>query len=305
MNKTTFLRFEWTRQVVLSAIIALLPLSVAAWGDGGHMIVARLAYDHLNAVAKKSADHLLAVAIKPFATTAKSTNFVEASHWADDVRPLGGFEFSADLHFVDYPFSSDNTPLPDDLPKPENIVRALREYVAVLKGNGDESEKAQALRFIIHFMGDIHQPLHCASRVSKSLPDGDRGGNDFFITTRDEEGTRRKTKLHSFWDGGLGTFPRMRAQFEPPPMDQIDAAADSIGQAFPFEDQEWRSATGFAAWAKESKKLAEQAVYKGLIERQEPSKQYVDNGVKIARMRVAWAGYRLASLLNQIWPEHD
>ena len=60
MNKTTFLRFAWTRPVVLSAIIALLPMSVAAWGDGGHMIVARLAYDHLNAVAKKSADHLLA-----------------------------------------------------------------------------------------------------------------------------------------------------------------------------------------------------------------------------------------------------
>jgi hypothetical protein len=291
--------------IVMAFGFACFPVPCHAWGPGGHMIVARLAFDHLHPTAKKNVEQLLAVPIKPFQITSESTNFVEAAHWADDVRPLNGFEFSGDLHFIDYPFSPDGTPLPEELPKPENIVKGLRHYLKVLKSKADDSDRAEALRFILHFVGDIHQPLHCVSRVTRQLPDGDKGGNDFFITTRDEEGTRRRTKLHSFWDGGLGSFPRMRAHFEPPPLDEVDAAADSIAQEFPFDDQAWRSQTALASWAKESKKLAQDVAYKNLVERQEPTKQYVDAGTTVARRRVAWAGYRLATLLNQIWPTHE
>jgi hypothetical protein len=79
-----------------------------------------------------------------------------------------GFQQTADDHFIDYPFSQDGTALPDDLPKPENILKALQAHVQTLKSSNDDAEKAQALRFIIHFVGDIHQPLHTRAASSTS-----------------------------------------------------------------------------------------------------------------------------------------
>src|SRR5262249_20134269 len=139
------------------------------WGDGGHMMVAKIAYDRLNPTAKAQADRLLAIKIKPAGKTAKSLDFIQAAHWADDVRPLTDFAFTGDFHFIDFPFTQDGSSLPSDLPKDENALKALDDYVSTLKTSSDDSEKAEALRFIIHIVGDIHQPLHCSSRVSSKL----------------------------------------------------------------------------------------------------------------------------------------
>src|SRR5262249_29220924 len=146
-------------------------------GAGGHMMVAYIAFQRLNPKAKAQVKTLLAMQIKPASVTKKSKDFVNASHWADDVRSLPGFEFSGDLHFVDFPFSDDGTKLPTDLPKPDNIIEALKKYVDILKTSPSKTARAQALRFVIHFVGDIHQPLHCASRVDASHTEGDQGGN--------------------------------------------------------------------------------------------------------------------------------
>ena len=291
----------WKTTAVLGAVIFLShPSPSLAWGDGGHMMVAKIAEDRLNPKAKAEADRLLAVSIKPFRVTAKSKSFIEAAHWADDVRPLSGFEFSGDLHFVDFPFSLDNTALPDDLPKSENIVKALNAYVDILKTSADDNEKAEALRFVIHFVGDIHQPLHCATKVSKKLQEGDRGGNDFKISERDSQGQKRMVKLHSFWDGGIETFPRMGPHFQPPPLSEVVAGANALIQKIPDSDPGWKTDNPFDydAWAQESFRIATQVVYKGLQSGKEPSQAYKQEAIGIAERRVVSAGYRLAALLN-------
>ena len=280
-------------------------VNALAWGDGGHMMVATIAQDRLNKNAKAEADRLLAVVISPASISMRTATFVTAAHWADDVRPLSSFAHTGDLHFIDNPFSPDGTELPADLPKPENVVKALDQNVAILKNSQDDQEKAQALRFIIHFVGDIHQPLHCATRVTSALPEGDRGGNEFFITGINGQGKKQKLKLHSYWDEGIGTFPRTGPHFQPPPVEEVTAAAKAVLNKFPDSDEGWKSGVpfGYEQWAAESSAIAENFVYKGLVAGQMPSQEYVDAATATAQKRVAWAGFRLAALLNAVWPE--
>src|SRR5579859_7000912 len=115
--------------LVVALVAALVSERCLGWGDGGHMIVAKIAYDRLNKNAKVEADRLLAISIDPASVTAKTGDFVNAAHWADDVRPFPDFAALADNHFIDQPFSPDGSALPEDLPKPQNVVKALDEYV--------------------------------------------------------------------------------------------------------------------------------------------------------------------------------
>jgi hypothetical protein len=267
------------------------------------MMVAFIAYERLNPKAKAEVDKLIALDINPEEVTAESENFVDAAHWADDVKHLTDFEFSSDLHFIDFPFSVDHTKLPD-LPKKNNIIKALKDYVRVLRTSTDQNERAEALRFIIHFVGDIHQPLHCATRVDKAHPDGDLGGNTFFIKVPDQSGHLNKVKLHSYWDGGLLSFPKMRPHFAPPPLSEIPPAVAIALQDNPDTNPkiDLKHPFNFKGWANESKILAQTVAYKTPSGKQ-PSDAYNTKGIKTVRQRVAWGGYRLAALLNAIWPE--
>jgi hypothetical protein len=180
----------------------------------------------------------------------------------------------------------------------------LDQYVATLKGNGTDQDKAEALRFVIHFVGDIHQPLHCATRVSSALPEGDRGGNDFMVSGQNAQGKRQKVKLHSLWDEGIGSFPRMGAHFQAPPVAEVTTAAKEILNNCPDTDNGWKAGVPFEyeKWAAESSGIAESFVYKGLVAGQAPNAAYVKAATAIAQKRVAWAGFRLAALLNTVWP---
>jgi hypothetical protein len=266
------------------------------------MMTAKIAFDRLNPRAEAEAVRLMAIPINPSDVTDRRLGFFRGSVWADDVRRRPGFEFSGDEHFADFPFGVDQTPLPD-LPKERNVINALGRYVQVLKTSTDDNERAQALRFIIHYVGDIHQPLHCSARVDKRNPQGDAGGNFFFVMVPD------RINLHSFWDGGLNAFPRGGGSpdFEPPPQDLIDNAVVSIVKQHPDTNTLLRldDPTNFQGWADESSWLAEKYAYanRKLIPESVLSKSYKRKGVRVARRRVAWGGYRLAALLNSIWPE--
>jgi len=291
----------------LSVVCFILAGSTVSlgWGSGGHMMVAHIAFGRLNPNAKAKVQTLLAVPINPSAVTSTSPDFVSAAHWADDVKHLPGFEFSVDLHFIDIPFATDGTPLPTDLPKTENIVKALTHYVDVLKTSADQNEQAQALRFIIHFVGDIHQPLHCATKVDSKHPEGDLGGNKLMIKVR-RSGTLHTVNLHSYWDGGIDKFPKEGPgpTFTPPPLSQIPPAAATATSANPDTgpDLNLSDPFNFQAWADESNKLAKTVAYKNVAAGKQPNAAYRTAAIKVARKRVAFAGYRLAALLNAIWP---
>jgi hypothetical protein len=297
-------RLSFRTQVAIGLVCFILftPILSLGWGAGGHMMVAQIAFDRLNPRAKAQANMLLAIPINPATISSRSKDFVNASHWADDLRPFPEFDSFKELHFIDTPFSTDGTALPE-LPTP-NIVTALEENVNILKTSTDNNAKAQALRLIIHFVGDIHQPLHCATRVDSAHPEGDRGGNLVKIKITGANGKSKSTNLHSYWDGGLTTFPPTGANFRPPALSSIPAAAKKAKTGNPASDPDLKldDPTNYQAWADESFDLAKDVVYKGISNGGKPTAAYNTKGVKVARKRVAWGGYRLAALLNSIWP---
>jgi hypothetical protein len=263
------------------------------------MMTASIAFKRLNPRAKAKANELLAISINPADVTAKSTDFINASHWADDLRPFPEFDSFKPLHFINLPFSIDGTPLPADLPDPNNIVKALGDNVAILKTSTDKNAQAQALRFIIHFVGDIHQPLHCATRVNSANPHGDLGGNNVKIKVDGKD-----VSLHSYWDNGIGSFPKSGPNFTPPPLSEIGPAAAKAKAGNPATDPKLKLKAPFnyQGWADESFALAKTVAYKGMKNGVTPSAAYNANAVMVARRRVAWGGYRLAALLNALWP---
>ena len=300
MNNERKFEFGKVRMAVgLLALMLCVPSLALAWGAGGHMMVASIAYKRLNPRARAQAMVLLARPINPAAVSVNSKDFVNAAHWADDLRPFAEFDSFKPLHFIDLPFATDGTVLPTDLPDPDNIVKALEDNVNILKTSTDPDAKAQALRLIIHFVGDIHQPLHCASRVSASNPLGDRGGNLVTITV-----AGKRTNLHSYWDGGIGTFPKTGPNFAPPPLSKIPAAAAQARFRNPATDPRLKlnDPFNFQAWADESFALAKSTAYEGISTGGTPTAAYNLKALKVARQRVAWGGYRLAALLNAIWP---
>lgn len=288
--------------VGLVCLILFTPVMSLGWGAGGHMMTAQIAFDRLNPRAKQQVRTLLAIPINPADVSRRSRDFVSASHWADDLRPFPEFDSFKELHFIDTPFSTDGTALPP-VPTP-NVVTALEENVNTLRTSTDQNARAQALRFIIHFVADIHQPLHCATRVDATHPDGDRGGNLVKIKIKGPDGRLKTVNLHSYWDGGLGSFPKTGPNFSPPPLRQIPpAAALAIqGNSAIDPDLHLDRPMDFAAWAAESTELAQDVVYKGISNGTRPTAAYNRAGLKLARKRVAWGGYRLAALLNSIWP---
>jgi hypothetical protein len=295
--------FKSALSIVIISLILCTPATSLGWGAGGHMMTAQIAFRRLNPNARAKVAELLAVKINPVAVTAKSKDFVNAAHWADDLRPFPEFDSFKPLHFIDKPFSLDGTALPAI--DPENIVKALEDNVNILKTSTDKKEQAQALRFIIHFVGDIHQPLHCTAQVSKALPGGDQGGNLFKIMLVGADGKLKASNLHSYWDGGIRNFPPTGPNFTPPPLKSVVRAANIARAANPATDPALKldDPFNFNAWADESFQAAQDVVYKGILSGQRPRASYNARALKLARKRVAWGGYRLAALLNSIWPE--
>lgn len=301
-NQTKSRHFRLQIAIALIAFILFTPILSLGWGAGGHMMVAKIALDRLNPRAKAQSQMLLAIPINPAGVSSKSKDFVNAAHWADDLRPFTEFDSFKELHFLDTPFSTDGTTLPA-VPTP-NIITALEEQVNILKTSTDKNAQAQALRLIIHFVGDIHQPLHCATKVDSAHPEGDRGGNLVKIKIIGANGKSKSTNLHSYWDGGLTTFPPTGANFRPPALSTIPAAVAKAKAGNPDTDPALKldDPTNYQVWADESFDLAKTVTYKGISNGGKPTTAYKNKGVKTVRKRVAWGGYRLAALLNSIWP---
>jgi len=130
--------------------------------------------------------------------------FMYAARWPDDAR--GTSFHRGDWHFINYPFKPRNQPFTGQLPPPRspNIVEAFDQSIQAVRGNGSAAERAVALAWVLHLTGDVHQPLHTSALFSTLFPDGDMGGNSFFV----QVGPRgSKKNLHSLWDSLVITAP--------------------------------------------------------------------------------------------------
>lgn len=164
----------------ISFAAAPVPLTVnpARWGELGHRTIARTAELQLSGDARRAARRLLG-----------GQSLAEVSTWADQIReqrPATG-----PWHYVNIPIWESRY-RPDFCPKAGCVIGTLETQQKILADrSASRADRAEALRWVVHLVGDLHAPLHAGDR-------GDRGGNDVRV-----ELDGRQTNLHAAWDSGL------------------------------------------------------------------------------------------------------
>jgi hypothetical protein len=258
-------------------------------------VIAAIAEDRLNDKAYKECERLLAIG-----GTEKTKGFLAASVWADDTKTAE----NGPWHYINLPLRLDGKPV-DMKPAEENVVWAITHFSEILKDKSKpDAERADALRYIIHFVGDIHQPLHAATLVSDEHPTGDKGGNDYPIKTGDNFLTMEKppTNLHFLWDMGAGIF---KPDSETRPLNAESSArmhlqGQQIVSRFPEGPlKEQIKNLNPMDWANESFRTAQDFAYK-VRTGGEIDIAYAAIARTMCAQRAALAGYRLAALLNKL-----
>lgn len=303
-----------SRLFIILALLLSAPASALAWHDQGHMIVAQVAYLRLTPAAKAKVDSLLIPPPnrRPLITLCagyympetceKTYDPVQIAVWMDDFRGDSLNSVYDTWHYIDF------KPIWDGIPErtnvgaePENVLSRLNWAINTLrKGTGSNKTDAETLGFLYHLAGDVHQPLHAATRYSAANPNGDAGGNGFKVQMPAEA---HISNLHSFWDSAAGQYG-----FAAPkrPLDEAGKArilslAEAAMKEFPAESvPEWKDLDPHT-WVVESNTLAREVVYKNITEGGAPSKAYTDAAQRLARKRLALAGYRLAGVLNALF----
>ncbi|MEM7355125.1 MAG: S1/P1 nuclease, partial [Acidobacteriota bacterium] len=253
-------RIPSIRASAVLMIVAWLsaPAATLAWRSTGHMVTAQIAYDELEATARREVDRLVAV----FSEHSPYDDAVTASLWADHLKQVGVEAFDR-WHYINLPLSSGfRGPVPESAA--DNVVWAIEQASAALRGPADDLAKAWMLHFLLHLVGDIHQPLHCVSRYSRQHPEGDRGGNDFLLSGKHPQ-------LHAFWDFGADLFPDLDGKDW---ATQGRALTDSITGAVPKRAVPRWQRSAPKVWAEEGQRLAKEVVYAGIEEGTEPSAEY-------------------------------
>ncbi len=302
------------RVFITLALLASMPASALAWHDTGHMIVAQVAYLRLTPVAKARVDGLLIPPPnrRPLITLCagyytpetceKTYDPVQIAVWMDDFRGDTLNSTYDTWHYIDF------RPIWDGIPErtnvgaePENVLSRINWAINTLrKGTGSNKTDAETLGFLVHLVGDVHQPLHTATRYSPSNPNGDAGGNGFKIKLTSEP---RISNLHSFWDsaGVQYGYSGPKRPLDAAGKALILSLAEAAMKENPAESMpEWKDLDPHM-WVVESNTLAREVVYKNINEGGEPSKEYTDAAQKLARKRLALAGYRLAGVLNALF----
>ncbi len=184
-------------RILVAAIAALLlPLSpAAAWWEYGHQTVAAIAYLEVTPQTRTGIDRLLRQARLLDTPTCPAKTIEDASVWPDCVKQLGDrFSYAYAWHFVDIDVCKPFDPKGPCAGGNCVIAQIERNQRLLADKHLNARERLMALAFLVHFVGDLHQPLHAAER------DGDQGANKLRVHYGAIAG---RTNLHSVWDGLL------------------------------------------------------------------------------------------------------
>lgn len=274
------------KAAIASTVLFLLPTLVFSWNATGHMVIADIAYSRLDPVVKEKVDDLVDKMHQQYPYV---YNFVDMATWADELR-YQKIDVYSHWHYIDQAFSTDGSPL-KNLIDSDNAVYAMKNLQLVIKNEkANVYERVRFLAFLEHVMGDLHQPLHTVSNITSLTPDGDKGGNIYYVNYNGH-----KTGLHYLWDSGLGIFSG-----EATP-DNVRTVATKISSDYP-EAYFGKRASDLSldTIIKEGLDNAKQYVY-SVPMNENISPQYVSTGQQVAEQQAALAGYRLAKLLTLLF----
>jgi hypothetical protein len=261
--------------VIVLLLVSAAAVRAIAWGAEGHRVVARVAWSQMTDAAKHAAQRLLG-----------EEDFVTSSNWADEIR--SGRPETYNWHFVDIPYDAKTYDAARDCKPTEKGDCIIAELTRAQHAVGDASlpidQRKEALKFLIHFVGDLHQPLH-------TIDNQDLGGNKVHLTIGG-----RTTNLHAVWDTGIINMK---------PMGEAAYAASLIEdlKAHPLGSEK----IDYVAWALEGHKIAVESAYmfpgattaaatQGTVLSLE--EKYETDRLSIVDRQLELAGARLALVLN-------
>ncbi len=303
------------RKLLTIALAGFLTVGPSpAWNRAGHMVTGAIAFDSLQKNSPGTIARVVAILRqhpqyesrwKPQLTGMSDQDqermlFMLAPRWPDDIRGDKAFDHPV-WHYIDYPYKPkgqpDSVPAPD--PPSENMVAAFQQNLAIIKSAAADDQKAVALCWIFHLMGDSHQPLHDVSLFTTQFPKGDQGGNLFFI--QPDPSTPMTQNLHAYWDGILLTDDR----YDPARTlaTKIENERGPGSRKAPAESQ-------IEKWTHQGFDLAVSRVYrKGKLKISTDKNtgtplphDYHATAERVAQRQVALASYRLADFLRTNLP---
>lgn len=235
-----------------------------AWGQNGHRAVGLIAEQHLSKKAKKRIEKVL-----------RDNSLAEVSVWMDEIKSDTAYNHTHDWHWVTIPAGmkyeqTEKNPNGDIIMKIEELVSALKQ------DNLTAQQHEVYLKYLVHLVGDLHQPLH----VGK---EGDSGGNAVKV-----QWFNQNSNLHSVWDSGMIEGKNL----------SFTELAQFVGTPSKTQVKNWQS-TGVRDWAYESVSFRDQ-VY-NIPADGRLSYRYSYANFSTVEQRILQAGVRLAGLLNQIY----
>ena len=260
--------------LLLSALLAALPAPAQAWGKPAHRLVADLAEAGLQPRARAEAARLLA--------PEGAAHLADVASWADELRKAGG-EQARDTrrwHFVNFSGPGCAYQPARDCPRGDCIVVALdRQLTRLADRARPDAERAEALKWLVHLAGDLHQPLHATPRAL-------RGGLDFQVQWRGEG-----SNLHWTWDGIV-----LERALEATGLDEAGYLRRLEARPPPPDAATRHSASSTLEWATQSCRLiADEAL---LPPRHAIGDDYLDAQRARLDQQLRLAGARLAGMLN-------
>ena len=252
-------RFARTLAVGASMFASSATVSVVhAWGWEGHQVIALIAQLQLTPKAKAEVDRLLAV--EPGETMAS------VSTWADEHRNPS----TASWHYVNFPRGDCIYDEQRDCPDGSCVVGAIKRQLQVLGSNAPDDKRLNAFKYVVHFVGDVHQPLHAGYL-------DDKGGNRYQL-----QAFMRGSNLHAVWDSGL--IKNLSEDSE-----SMAARLQGTRLTFPVTDLDPVTA------AQESCRIVSMP---GFYPDRQVGQDYIDRFTPVMERRLTVAGGRLAGVLN-------
>ncbi len=254
---------RFAEKAAWTALLLLTPATAHGWGYVGHRVVAQIAANHLSEDAERAVAELLG-----------TENLPRVAIWADQIRSDPTWKHAGVWHYISV---EDGEVVPGAERNPDgDVLAAMDRCVAVLRNpEADRADRVEALKFLVHFVGDVHQPLHVGRR-------GDRGGNSVKVQWYGEPGN-----LHSVWDSGLIESQKL----------SYSEFAEHLDHPTAAQIAAWQGA-GRQRWAEESKALRPR-VYD--IGDGDLGYVYTYVNLPLVEQRLLQAGVRLAGLLNEIF----
>lgn len=270
---------------LLSLLLLLATTKVYPWGGIGHQTMGEIAERNLTTVAHQSVTDILG-----------PEKLAVAAVWADDVRDDPDYASFAPYHFI----SLDDGPYGSSLPDQKDSFTILKKVPEILKDkNAPRSLKMVALRFLIHIVGDVHQPMHIGKKE-------DSGGNSCHVMW-----DKQKLSLHQVWDGKIIEYDISKLRTGRSPLKNYNfiSYADDIIKLNPLPTTNGHN---FLEWINESQELRKQAYpsnapslfcKRDSLEFPLIEEDYKKRGALITQERLYLAGLRLAHLLNDIFKD--